>query len=243
VTDGGTRIQTEDYRLLVQLQSYSPEIRIIRVMCTGRVDLAFVLRALLQGADGVIIGGCWPGECHYVTEGNYDALANMHLCKKLLQLIGLSPDRLRIEWIAASEGSRFAEVMSEFAERLRDLGPLGQEDEIDQGGVRLKLRALNRLVPFLKLVEREKLRVPTKSEEAYNEFFNSAEVNTLFTDLIADKLVISRILLALEDKPLSTREISQVLGLNPSEVSKHMDSSSRQGFVRYDLEQKCYALA
>jgi len=212
-------------------------------MCTGRVDLAFVLRALLQGADGVIIGGCWPGECHYVTEGNYDALANMHLCKKLLQLIGLSPDRLRIEWIAASEGSRFAEVMSEFAERLRDLGPLGQEDEIDQGGVRLKLRALNRLVPFLKLVEREKLRVPTKSEEAYNEFFNSAEVNTLFTDLIADKLVISRILLALEDKPLSTREISQVLGLNPSEVSKHMDSSSRQGFVRYDLEQKCYALA
>jgi len=227
----------------VTRQSYSPEIRIIRVMCTGRVDLAFVLRALLQGADGVIIGGCWPGECHYVTEGNYDALANMHLCKKLLQLIGLSPDRLRIEWIAASEGSRFAEVMSEFAERLRDLGPLGQEDEIDQGGVRLKLRALNRLVPFLKLVEREKLRVPTKSEEAYNEFFNSAEVNTLFTDLIADKLVISRILLALEDKPLSTREISQVLGLNPSEVSKHMDSSSRQGFVRYDLEQKCYALA
>ena len=212
-------------------------------MCTGRVDLAFVLRALLQGADGVIIGGCWPGECHYVTEGNYDALANMHLCKKLLQLIGLSPDRLRIEWIAASEGSRFAEVMSEFAERLRDLGPLGREDEIDQGGVRLKLRALNRLVPFLKLVEREKLRVPTKSEEAYNEFYNSDAVNKLFNDLIADKLTISRILLALEDKPLSTREISQVLGLNPSEVSKHMDSSSRQGFVRYDLEQKCYALA
>ena len=227
----------------VTRQSYSPEIRIIRVMCTGRVDLAFVLRALLQGADGVIIGGCWPGECHYVTEGNYDALANMHLCKKLLQLIGLSPDRLRIEWIAASEGSRFAEVMSEFAERLRDLGPLGREDEIDQGGVRLKLRALNRLVPFLKLVEREKLRVPTKSEEAYNEFYNSDAVNKLFNDLIADKLTISRILLALEDKPLSTREISQVLGLNPSEVSKHMDSSSRQGFVRYDLEQKCYALA
>ena len=71
-------------------------------MCTGRVDLAFVLRALLKGADGVIIGGCWPGECHYVTEGNYDALGNMHLSKKLLQLIGLNPDRLRLEWIAAS---------------------------------------------------------------------------------------------------------------------------------------------
>ncbi len=212
-------------------------------MCTGRVDLAFVLRAFLQGADGVIIGGCWPGECHYVTEGNYDALGNMHLSKKLLQLIGLNPDRLRLEWIAASEGSRFAEVMSDFARMLAELGPLGREGEIDNNGVKLRLRALNQLVPYLKLVEREKLRVPTKSEEAYNEFFASDEVNTLFNDVIADKLAISQILLALEEKPLSTREISDVLGLNPSEVSKHMNSSSRQGFVRYDLEQKCYALA
>jgi len=212
-------------------------------MCTGRVDLAFVLRAFRQGADGVIIGGCWPGECHYVTEGNYDALGNMHLSKKLLQLIGLNPDRLRLEWIAASEGSRFAEVMSDFTERLRDLGPLGREEGIDEAGVQLRLRALNQLVPFLKLVEREKLRVPTKSEEAYNEFFNSDEVNTLFNDLIADNLAISQILLALEEKPLSTREISEALGLKPSEVSKHMMSSSRLGYVRYDLERKCYALA
>ncbi len=105
-------------------------------MCTGRVDLAFVLRALLKGADGVIIGGCWPGECHYVTEGNYDALGNMHLSKKLLQLIGLSPDRLRLEWIAASEGSRFAEVMSDFADSLRELGPLGSEEDIGIMGAR-----------------------------------------------------------------------------------------------------------
>jgi len=212
-------------------------------MCTGRVDLAFVFRALLKGADGVIIGGCWPGECHYVTEGNYDALGNMHLCKKLLQLVGLSPDRLKLEWIAASEGSRFAEVMSDFAGTLRDLGPLGREEGIDEAGVALRLRALNQLVPYLKLVEREKLRVPTKTEEAYNDFFNSVEVNSLFNHLIADRLAISQILLTLEKKPLSTGEIAEALGLNPSEVSRHMNSSSRQGFVRYDLERKCYALA
>jgi coenzyme F420-reducing hydrogenase delta subunit len=211
-------------------------------MCTGRVDLAFVLRAFRQGADGVIIGGCWPGECHYVTEGNYDALGNMHLSKKLLQLIGLNPDRLRLEWIAASEGSRFAEVMSEFAKLLAGLGPLSHDEGIDEAALRLKLDAVNQLVPYLKLVEREKLRVPTKSEEAYNDFFNSDAVNRLFNDLIADKLAISQILLALAEKPLSTGEISEVLGLNPSEVSKHMNSSSRQGFVRYDLERKCYAL-
>jgi len=212
-------------------------------MCTGRVDLAFILRALLKGADGVIIGGCWPGECHYVTEGNYDALANMHLCKKLLQLIGLSPDRLRLEWIAASEGSRFAEVMSEFAKQLAELGPLGQETEFGREGVALRLKALSRLVPFLKLVEREKLRAPTKTEEAYNEFYNSDRVNMLFNDLIADKLAITQILLILKENPLSTGEISEALGLNPSEVSKYMNSSSRQGLVRYDLEAKRYALA
>ena len=212
-------------------------------MCTGRVDLAFILRALLKGADGVIIGGCWPGECHYVTEGNFDALGNMHLSKKLLQLIGLSPDRLRLEWIAASEGTRFAEVMSSFAERLRDLGPLGSEEGIDEAAVKLRLKAVNQLVPYLKLVEREKLRVPTKSEKAYNDFFTSDAVNTLFNDLIAKKLAISQILLTLEEKPLSTAEISEVLGLSPSEVSRHMNSSSRQGLVRFDLERKCYALA
>ena len=191
----------------------------------------------------MIIGGCWPGECHYVTEGNYDALGNMHLCKKLLQLVGLSPDRLRLEWIAASEGSRFAEVMSEFAKLLAELGPLGRDEEIDETAVKFRLRALNQLVPYLKLVEREKLRVPTKSEEAYHEFYNSEEVNRLFDDLIVEKLAISQILLALEEKPLSTAEISEVVGLNTSEVSRHMNSSSRQGFVRYDIEKKCYVLA
>ena len=212
-------------------------------MCTGRVDLAFVLRAFQKGADGVIIGGCWPGECHYVTEGNYDALGNMHLCRKLLRHIELSPERLRLEWIAASEGSRFAEVMSDFAGKLKDLGPLGREAELDEAVVNFRLRALNQLVPYLKLVEREKLRVPTKSEEAYNEFYDSDEVNRLFDDLIADKLAISQILLALEEKPLSTAEISDVLGLSPSQVSKYMNSSSRQGFVRFDLEKMRYALA
>ena len=213
------------------------------MMCTGRVDLAFVLRAFQQGADGVIIGGCWPGECHYVTEGNYDALGNMHLCKKLLRHIGLNPERLRLEWIAASEGNRFAEVMSDFAGELRNLGPLGREEEIDEAAVKFRLRSLSQLVPYLKLVEREKLRVPAKSEEAYNEFYNSEEVNRLFDDLIAEKLAISQILLALEEKPLSTAEISEVVGLNSSEVSRHMNSSSRRGLVRYDIEKKCYVRA
>ena len=211
-------------------------------MCTGRVDLAFVLRAFQKGADGVIIGGCWPGECHYVTEGNYDALGNMYLCKKLMEHVGVSPGRLRLEWIAASEGNRFAEVMSDFVSKLRELGPLGEGEGLEASALKVKLDALGRLVPYLKLVEREKLRLPEKSEEAYRAFYESDETNRLFDDLIADKLAVSQILTLLAEKPCSTAEIASRLGLCPSDVSRHMNDSSRQGLVRYDLDQRCYAL-
>ena len=212
-------------------------------MCTGRVDLAFVLRAYQQGADGVIIGGCWPGECHYVTEGNYDALGNMYLGKKLLQHVGIDPARLRLEWISAAEGARFAEIMSDFAAQLRELGPLGQGEGLDAADLKLTLAALNRLVPYVKLVEREKLRVPERSEKAYRTFYESDATNQLFDELIADKLAVSRILMLLEESPRSTREIAERLGLDASEVSRHMSDSSRRSLVRYDLNRRCYTLA
>jgi Mn-dependent DtxR family transcriptional regulator len=85
--------------------------------------------------------------------------------------------------------------------------------------------------------------VPVKSEEAYHQFFSSDPVNRLFEELIIDKLAVSQIMLLLQEKPLSTGEISEILGLNPSEVSKHLNSSSRQGLVRYDESRKCYVLA
>ena len=212
-------------------------------MCTGRVDLAFILRAFLSGADGVFIGGCWPGECHYVTEGNYDALATVHLCRKLLELIGVDPGRLRLEWVSASEGTRFAEVMDDFVGKLKELGPLGKGGAAERSELGARFEAVDKLVPYIKLVEREKLRAPTKSEEAYLEFYESDEVSRLFRELIADKLAISRIMSLLEERPLSTGELSELLELNPSEVAQHMNYSSRQGLVRYDVDRNCYVLA
>jgi coenzyme F420-reducing hydrogenase delta subunit len=211
-------------------------------MCTGRVDLSFILRAFAKGADGVMIGGCWPGECHYVTEGNYDALSNVHLCRKLMTHMGLNPERIRIEWISAAEGSRFAEVMNDFVSKLKDLGPLGEGEGIDGDLMNLKFDAVSKLIPYIKLVERERLRLPVKSEEAYNEYYRGDEFAGLFADLIADKFTASQILSLLARKPLSTVEIAEILGLTPSEVSKHVNSSSRQGLVKYDVDCKCYAL-
>ena len=212
-------------------------------MCSGRVDMAFVLRALANGADGVFIGGCWLGECHYVTEGNYDALSMMHLSRKVLEQVGINPERLRLEWIAGSEGMRYAEVMNDFGKKLKELGPIGAGEGISADGLKLKFKAVKKILPFLKLVERERLRVRFKTEEEYNEFFQSAAVTTMIRDLIADKLGLSQITTLLGWKPLSTREMAETLCLEPSEVARHLNNAARQGLVRYDESSKRYAIA
>ncbi len=212
-------------------------------MCSGRVDLEFILRAFANGADGVFIGGCRLNECNYITHGNYDALGNALLFKKIMTHIGLNPERLRIEFMSSGDGILLAEMINKFCREAKDLGPLGESEKIDENSLKFSFEAVKKLLPYLKLVERERLRVPTKSEKAYREFFDRDDVNQLFNELVLDKLAISQIMLLLQDKPLSTGEISKTLGLNPSEVSKHMNSSSRHGFIRFDEEQKRYALA
>ena len=106
--------------------TYAPNARIIRLMCSGRLDPQFVLAAFREGADGVLIGGCHPGDCHY-QEGNYKALRRYKLFKRLLKMMGIEEDRVRLEWISASEGDRVQAVMDEMAVAIRKLGPLHLE--------------------------------------------------------------------------------------------------------------------
>ena len=212
-------------------------------MCTGRVDLSYVLRALSKGADGVFIVGCRLNECNYITHGNFHALSMAHLGKKLMEHIGLDPERLRIEFMSGGEGILFVEVMNDFGKKVKELGPLGKGEGIDENVLKAKLEAVTKLVPYIRLVERERLRLPFKSKEEFDTFFTSDEFNRLFNELIVDKLVISQIMSLLREKPLSTGKIAEVLGLTPSEVSRHMNTSSRHKLVRYDESQKCFALA
>ena len=212
-------------------------------MCSGRVDLEFILRAFSNGQDGVFIGGCNLGECNYVTHGNFDALANSYLAKRIMEHIGLNPERLRIDFMSGADGNLLAEYTDDFSKKIKELGPLGTSEGMDKKQVKFKLEAARKLVPYLRLVERERLRVPVKSKQAYVDFFESSEINQLFDDIFSDKLAVSQILLLLGEKPLATGDIAEKLGLNPSDVSRHMMSSSRQGFVRYDTTSNCYALA
>jgi len=212
-------------------------------MCSGRVDLSFVLRAFSNGMDGVFIGGCRYNECNYGTHGNYHALNMVLLCKKIMESIGLNPERLRIETMSAGDGNLFAEVMSEFGKKMKELGPLGKGEGINEKALKSKLEAVTNLVPYIRLVERERMRVPVKSEEGILEFFNSDEFNTLFDETVGEKLAISQIISLLKEGPLPTGEIAKALGMTPSEVSRHLSSTSKQRFVRFDVGQKCYALA
>jgi coenzyme F420-reducing hydrogenase delta subunit len=218
-------------------------MQIVRLMCTGRIDLAFILRAFQRGASGVFIGGCWPGECHYIIEGNYDALGNMHIFRKLMEYVGLNPERLRVEWVSAGEGIRFAGVVNDFVKNLKKLGPLSNDGKAGPYGLQFKLEAAGRLISYLKLVEREKLRVPHKSEEAYKALYAAEDVNRLLHEVIADKLAIAQILLLLKERSLPTGEISKLLDMKSSEVSRHLNTLSKQEWVKYDVERKCYALA
>ena len=101
---------------------YAANIRVIRVMCSGRVDPTFVLEALRQGADGVLICGCHPGDCHYQT-GNYKCMRRFLLLQKYIDQMGIAKERLRLEWVSASEGRQFADVVNSMTETLRTLGP------------------------------------------------------------------------------------------------------------------------
>ena len=109
---------------------YASNIRVIRVMCSGRVDPTFVLKSFREGADGVLICGCHPGDCHY-HEGNYKCLRRYHFLKKYLAQMGLNPDRLKLAWISASEGKEFAHLADEMAETIKSLGPCKVKDEME----------------------------------------------------------------------------------------------------------------
>jgi len=101
---------------------YPPTLRIVRVMCSGRVEPVFILEAFKSGADGVLVAGCHPGDCHYLA-GNYKTQRRVVMLKKLLEQFGLEPGRLRLEWVSASEGDQFATVIKDMTEEIKKLGP------------------------------------------------------------------------------------------------------------------------
>ena len=154
-------------------------------MCSGRVDLEFILRAFSNGMDGVFIGGCCLNECNYITHGNYDTLNMVLLCRKIMEHIGLNPQRLSIEFMSSGEGILFTEVVDDFSKKVKELGPLGKGQEIDEDELKSKLAEIRKLVPYIKIVKRKKLKSRLENEEEYDEFFTSDEIDKLLSEVVS----------------------------------------------------------
>jgi len=202
-----------------------------------------MLRAFTKGMDGVFIGACRLNECNYITQGNYHILNKIFLFKKIMAYLGLNPERLRLEFMSSGEGNLFAAVVDDFVGQVRGLGPLGKGDGLDNNRLALNLKAIARIIPYIRLVESEQLRLKFATPEEYEQFYASEAFGRLFEGLIAEKLAVSQIVLLLKESPLATAELSKFLGLTPSEISRHINSAAKQGLVRYEEDRKLFALA
>lgn len=115
----------------ISRKKYAPNLRVVRVMCSGRVEPTFILKAFQSGADGVLVLGCHPGDCHYI-EGNYKTMRRIPLLKKMLAQMGVEEERVRLEWVSASEGDRFASIVNKMTEQIRKLGPFSGNGTISE---------------------------------------------------------------------------------------------------------------
>ncbi len=154
-------------------------------MCSGRVDLEFILRAFSNGMDGVFIGACRLNECNYITHGNYHALNMVLLCRKIMAHIGLNPERLSIEFMSSGEGILFTEAVDDFCKKVKELGPLGKGEEIDRDNLKSKLEEVRKLIPYIKIAKRKKLESRLGNKEEYDGFYTSDEIDELFRDVVS----------------------------------------------------------
>jgi coenzyme F420-reducing hydrogenase delta subunit len=210
---------------------YPPNLRVIRVMCSGRVDPTLVLRSFSRGVDGVMILGCHPGDCHYAT-GNYYARNRAQVMGQLLDLAGLNPDRLMLDWVSAGEGERFASLVTAFTTRIAELGPLGQSEGLDTTEIKLRLAAARRTVESQRtrwLVGR-KLELLEKGN-VYGEAMSQDAFDDLLRSSVEEEYLRSRLLFVAEGRPLSVKEMAGIVGLSPREVLPHVMALEQVGLM------------
>lgn len=200
---------------------YPPNMRVVRVMCSGRVDPKFIIQALELGIDGVYVMGCHIGDCHYL-EGNYEAVKKFDITKKFLSLIGLD-NRIRLDWVSASEGQRFSDVVTKFVEDIKSLGPSPLSGNNPDQELLSEVKAIRMAVSdnrIRALVGRQ--RVITEQENVYGEKYPEDKFNNLLDQAIKDEYERNRILLSLKLDSKSVKDLAKELHIDPSIVLEHI---------------------
>ena len=209
---------------------YSPNIRIIRVMCSGRVDPIFIAEALSRNIDGVLVLGCHPGDCHYIS-GNYEAEIKMKMLKKLLKIIGFA-ERLQLDWVSAAEGNRFAQLVNKFNEHIENLGPNPVRNKKLKNKIQSDFDAIKSVLRDSRLrilVGRERKII--NEGNAYNERIPIEKFEQILDDTIQNEFERHKILQIISENGKSVPEISKEIQLAPNNVLNHIVSLRQKGLV------------
>ncbi len=215
--------------------SFPPNLRVIRVMCSGRVDPNFILTAFERGLDGVLVAGCHLGDCHYLT-GNYHTKYKILMMKKILEKLGFETKRLRLEWVSAAEGKIFADLITEFTEELIQLGPLSTK--LDKNLINNLLFAKQICSDFRLrlLISRERDLV--EIENAYGEKIPEEKFDKLIDQIIEAELIKVKIQNLIKEKGLSVEEISGILKIPSEKVMEHLITLNDEHKITFNIENK-----
>jgi coenzyme F420-reducing hydrogenase delta subunit len=213
---------------------YPPNIRIIRVMCSGRVDPVIILEMFASGADGVLVTGCHPGDCHYV-EGNLYEERRIKMLKKLISLTGLELGRLRLEWVSAAEGQRFAQVVTEFTGEIKKLGPSPVSEKNPNQIILQNLQAAKNAASDFKLrvlVGREKEL--TEKNNVYQEKISQEEFDSLLGEAVEAEFIRHKIHLLTKDEPLPVKVLAEAVEMKPASVLRQIVDMRRRNMIALD---------
>jgi coenzyme F420-reducing hydrogenase delta subunit/predicted transcriptional regulator len=203
-------------------------------MCSGRIDPIIPLEVFIKGADGIIVLGCHPADCHYV-EGNLYEERKIKMLKKLLALTGLEPERLRLDWVSASEGQRFAQIVTEFTEQIRELGPSPVSGKTPSRKVLENLiAARNAAVDFRLRVLVGRERELTEKCNVYDEKMPQEEFDSLLSEVVEAEFIRQKIHLLTRTQPLSVKALAEATGLNSAAVLKQIVDMRRRNMITVD---------
>ncbi|UCE74042.1 MAG: hydrogenase iron-sulfur subunit [Methanomassiliicoccales archaeon] len=218
----------------VSRYQYPTNTRTVRVMCSSRVDPALILEMFIHGADGVLVGGCHLGDCHYIT-GNYYTEKKVKLVKKLMEKAGMEVQRLRLEWVSASEGERFSKVVADFVNEIKSLGPSplagDKPDEQKLEGLYVATNAA-RDFRLRSLVARE-INL-TEKGNVYDKKISQEEFDNLMDTAIEEEMARQKILFTTMDKPFSVLDIASQVNLSPQKVLEHIVTLKDRGLIVVD---------
>jgi len=217
----------------VSRYQYPPNTRVVRVMCSTRISPQMVLRVLLEGADGVLIGGCHLGDCHYIS-GNYYTEKRFDIMIKMLQLVGLESERVRLEWISAAEGEKFSKVVTEFTTKIRDLGPNPVKDDKRLAFILEAAEAASQSFRLTALASKEYNL--TSRGNVYGEKLDQKKLQEIVTNVAREEFERALILLLTKRDQLSARDLSKKIGVPSDRVLDHIVELKKRNLIEMEYK-------